>query len=298
MKTKAFTIILFLFASFLIGGNTFAQDSTDTEKHDWKWDWEFDDFEEWMNFGQKMPSISFGYGLTSLDSKRITEPVADANLVNLKLGHTTRKTSKYAENILKYSYSALALDYFSNELTGSSNNANELSSKTWRIGLSNAKGYGYKIDNAAIIPYFSTSFDWSWIDFTNPALTPNDQKVLNRIEEGVRFGTSNESGIKIVAASLVTFDVGYERSIVFERHLFWKWAGSGIIEAASQGLLDIFIKEIMKSSPDAGPIVYFVLKSALGYGIYELRQEKMNWPFKSAAPLASDSFKFGVTFTF
>jgi hypothetical protein len=94
------------------------------------------------------------------------------------------------------------------------------------------------------------------------------------------------------------FEAGYERSIVFERHLFWKWAGSGIIEVAAQGLLDAFIKEIFKSSPSAGPIVYFVLKSALGYGLYELRQEKMNWPFSSAPPIAFNNIKFGVTFTF
>lgn len=298
MKIRLITISLILFAGFIACGSIFAQDSTETKKHDWKWDWEFDDFDEWINFGQKMPSISLGYGLTNIKDKKISESFSDANLIDLKLGYTKRKTSKYAESILKYDYSALALDYFSNELAGGSNNANELSSKTWRIGFSNAKGYGYKIGNAAIIPYFSTSFDWSWIDFTNPALTLNDQNVLDRIEDGVRFGTSNEAGIKIVAASLISFETGYERSIVFERHLFWKWAGSGIIEAASQGLLDVFIKEIMKSSPEAGPIVYFVLKSALGYGIYELRQEKMNWPFKSDAPLSFDSFKFGVTFTF
>ena len=82
------------------------------------------------------------------------------------------------------------------------------------------------------------------------------------------------------------------------RHLFWKWAGSGIIEAASQGMLDHFIGKIGKSSPMALPIVSVILKSALSYGIYELRQEKMNWPFNSAAPLSYDQWKVGVTFNF
>lgn len=80
--------------------------------------------------------------------------------------------------------------------------------------------------------------------------------------------------------------------------MFWKWAGSAIIEAAANGVLDVFIKEIFKSSPSAGPIVFFILKSALGYGLYELRQEKMNWPFPSAPPIAMDNIKFGVTLTF
>jgi hypothetical protein len=61
---------------------------------------------------------------------------------------------------------------------------------------------------------------------------------------------------------------------------------------------DYFIKEIFYASPSAGPIVYFLLKNALSYGIYELRQEKMNWPFSSAPPLSFDSFRFGLMFTF
>ena len=93
-------------------------------------------------------------------------------------------------------------------------------------------------------------------------------------------------------------DAGYERSIVFERHLFWKWAGSALIEAAAQGLLDEFINKIFKSSPAAGPVVNFLLKNALAYGIYELRQDEMNWPFPSSPPLAYDQFKVGMTFVF
>jgi hypothetical protein len=121
---------------------------------------------------------------------------------------------------------------------------------------------------------------------------------MDRFEDGVRFGSSNDGGIRIVATSLISLDANYQRSIVFERHLFWKWAGSAIIEAAANGLLDVFIKEIFKSSPPAGPIVNFLLKNALAYGIYELRQEKMNWPFPSTQPLSFDSFRFGATFTF
>jgi len=80
--------------------------------------------------------------------------------------------------------------------------------------------------------------------------------------------------------------------------LFWKWAGSAIIEAAANGLLDVFIKEVFESSPQAGPIVNFLLKNALAYGIYELRQSDMNWPFTTTPPLAFDTFRFGVNFTF
>jgi hypothetical protein len=77
--------------------------------------------------------------------------------------------------------------------------------------------------------------------------------------------------------------------------LFWKWAANGIIELSANGILDVFIKEVFKSSPVAAPIVFFVLKSAIGYDLYELRQEKMNY---STPPIALDNVKFGVMLTY
>lgn len=168
----------------------------------------------------------------------------------------------------------------------------------WRFGFGGATGYGYDLGESAIIPYHSTSISWSRVKFKDALSDSSDAVIANRFNESFRFGSATESGIKIQIIPLISLDVSYERSIIFERHLFWKWAGGGIIEAASQGMLDHFIGKIGKSSPLALPIVSVILKSALSYGIYELRQEKMNWPFNSAAPLSYDQWKVGVTFNF
>jgi hypothetical protein len=245
-----------------------------------------------------MPTISLLYGITKVSNESITEPLSDANLLELQLGHTTRRMSNYADNILKYKYKYLFFSYISSDLTSGSENPNELNSKNWRFGFAGSKGYGYKLGEAAIILYSSYSYDWTKVDFTDEATNKEDQITMDRFEDGIRFGSSNDGGIRIVATSLLSFDVNYQRSIVFERHLFWKWAGSAIIEAAANGLLDVFIKEIFESSPQAGPIVNFLLKNALAYGIYELRQSDMNWPFTTTPPLSFDTFRLGATFTF
>ena len=276
----------------------FAQDSTKTKKGKWEWGWDIKEFGEWIHWGKKMPTISLNYGFTDIEHKKITDPFAAANLIELKLGHTTRKTNRYAENILKYDFRYLYIGKISSGLTGGSIGQNQLGTNTWRFGIARSSGYGYKAGNAAVILYYTYSFDWSRVDFNNPVTDPQVQNTINRFDDSFRFGSSSEGGIRIVATSLITLDAGYERSIIFERHLFWKWAGSALIEAVSQGLLDSFIQEIFKSSPAAGPVVNFLLKNALSYGLYELRQEKMNWPFASAPPLSFDSFKFGVAFTF
>ncbi len=76
----------------------FAQDSTETEKDKWEWSWEIDEVEQWLYFGKKMPTISLLYGITDVSDESISDPLSDANLLELQLGHTKRKTSRYAEN--------------------------------------------------------------------------------------------------------------------------------------------------------------------------------------------------------
>ncbi len=290
-----FVVFLLLFVSS--SPSLFAQDTTKTTEEE-EWNWDVADIKGWVNFGKSMPSISLNYGFTDVDHKNITQQFANAGLFELKLGHTTRRVSHYGKNVIKYKYHYFYVSNISTSLAGGVDNPNELDTKTWRFGLSKSAGYGYKLGNAAVILYNTDSFDWTRVDFKNAADSPADQNTIDRFDESFRFGTSSEGGIRVVVTKLITLEAGYERSVIFERHLFWKWAGSFLIEKISQGLLDAFVKEIFKSSPSAGPVVNFVLKNALTYGIYELRQEKMNWPFSSAAPLSFDSFKFGVTFTF
>jgi hypothetical protein len=298
MKFENYSIAIILLIVFS-AGQLIAQDSTETdEEWEWEWNWEFDEFEEWVMFGKRMPTISVSYGLPEFAHKKIAGEFAKTGAIELKLGHTTRRASKHAGKIIKYNYRYLFISNISSDLRGSSLSGNELNTKTWRFGFSGSTGFGYKFGNAAIIPYFTYSHDWTRVSFINTANSLNDQEIINRFDKSFRFGTSNEAGIRLMVTSLISLEAGYERAVIFERHLFWKWAGSGLIEIVSHSLLDVFIKEIFESSAAAGPVVYLILKSALGYGIYELRQEKMNWPFNSAPPLSIDSFKFGMTFTF
>lgn len=293
-KSKIIIFMILLFSPYY----TWSQDSTEVEENGdvhWKWEWD----EEWEVWKNKRPAISLNYGLSDISREDLQYPFADNNLIELKLGYTSTKTTKYADFIEKHNYNYLFLNRNTTNLAGGSETSSDIETKIWQFGSGWSKGYGYKIgDDAAIIPYFTSSITWTNIDFADDALSPNDERIKQLYDETIRFGSSSEAGIRIRPTSLIMFEAGYERSIVFERHLFWKWAGSGIIEIAAHGLLDAFIKEIFKSSPEAGPIVYFVLKSALGYGLYELRQEKMNWPFSSAPPIAMNNVKFGVTFTF
>ncbi len=284
--------ILFSFTNFIQ-----AQDSTETNGEKWKWHWE--EISDMFDWSMKRPSISLDFGLSDIKRKDVMGDFSKNNLLELKLGYTSMKISKYAFNITRDKYRYIYLTNNSTNLAGGKNNSEEINTNNLRFGYAESGGYGYKLGTASTITtYFTYSLDWTRIDFKDTAYLPDDQRIYNLYDEAFRFGNSNEFGIRIQPVSFLIFEGGYERSQVFQRHLFWKWAGSSVIEAVSHGILDAFINEIMKSSPQIGPIVFLILKGALSYGIYELRSDKMNWPFNSAKPITFNNIKFGMTFMF
>jgi hypothetical protein len=295
---------LFLVPLFLISFSIylFPQDNGDStennEKNSWpNWKKEFNIFHGGFH-GQ--PTITFLYGFSSMNQKDILRNYANPNLLELKIGYTKERLNHEDENIINYNYHYLQLSYFSTDPANTPDNP-DVQSKMWRLGFGSASGYGYNFGNSALIPYYSSGFMWSRVEIlpdrvmTFAALPPSG---LEDFDQAIRFGTSAEGGIRLNIAEHYTLEAGYERSIIFRRHLFGKWVVSGIIESISQSAVDKFVDEVLYSSPKAAPIVNFVLKNALAYGYYELCQSKMNWPFNTEPPLAYNQFKFGITFIF
>ncbi|HEY6625477.1 MAG TPA: outer membrane beta-barrel protein, partial [Ignavibacteriaceae bacterium] len=257
MKQFSITILylIILFTPFQIS----AQDSTETEDDEWKWDdeWKLEWEEEWMTWSNKKPTLSLNYGFSDISRTDVEAPISDNNLFELKLGYTYKKTTKYSDDIEKSTFNYGFLNRNSTELAGSSETNSDIETDNWQFGLGWSGGYGYKLGaESAVTPYYTSSFTWTNLDFADDSLSPNDERIKQLYDETFRFGSSYETGVRVQATSLIALEGGYERSIVFERHLFWKWAGSEIIEIASHGVLDVFIKEVFKSSPSAGPIVF------------------------------------------
>ena len=55
---------------------------------------------------------------------------------------------------------------------------------------------------------------------------------------------------------------------------------------------------LIEKVPAITPILYFLLKNGLSYYTYTLKQEEMNWPFETVAPLTLESLKFSVKISF
>ncbi|MCL6493413.1 MAG: hypothetical protein K6T54_01405 [Ignavibacterium sp.] len=270
----------------------------DEDKWDWKWNWD-DDFD--FGFSKSRPAITLNYGLAQIDRKNMNKNFVKPNLLELKLGYIKENSAFGKDDLVSYNYRNVFVANESNKLSGKEANETEIESDMWRLGFERNRGFGYKLgESSSIILFNGYTLNWSRVDFTYPLNLTVDPEIetLNLYDENFRFGTSGVGGVGVKVIDNLMLNASYERSIIFQRHLFWKWAGSAIIESAAQELLDRFVDEIFESSPYAGPIVSFVLKNALTYGVYELRKDKMNWPFKGEPPLTYDQFKFGLTFVF
>jgi len=262
----------------------------------------YDDWEDYVPFPfHAQPTISVSYGLTNTSLKEVSQPLADPGFIQAKLGYARTSTFDYSSGILKHSFKHISVSYFSQKL-GSSAEAGEIRSDIWRVGGTYESGYGYGLSSspsgAAILLYHGSGWNWSDMTFKDPIGDPGEESLLRTYEDGIRFGSNVEAGVRIRLLPLLAADAAFERSIIFRRHLFWKWGGSALLEGGLQWLVDSFVRKIARSTPEAAPIVNLLLKGGLSYGLYEARRNNMNWPFSTEPPIVEDTFKFGLTFMF
>lgn len=267
---------------------------SDSTSHEWD-DFDIDFHFDFLEMGK--PSINVVYGIPKNSLHNTISPFSKSGLAEIKLGYTKERDVKKTDYLFKHKFSYLAISNISYSLS-KGKTAGEINTNTWRISFGWEDGYGYKFGNSSLILYNTWGMGWSRVHVEDTLTNLFEKEELELFNDSFRFGTMAAGGIKFRVIPSIELDAGYERAAIFPRHIFWKWAGSALIEGAGQGLIDAFVKKILASSPSAAPVVSFILKNGLSYAAYELRKDKMNYPFDSAPPIITDSFKFGVTFIF
>lgn len=295
-------ILLFIF--ILTTASLFAQenDTTDSKQKRKRIRWEFKLWDkEYIRNGS--PTIELSYGQTNMSLKNFNYNFIAQGLMEFKLGYSYKKDLKDAGNLVKYTSNFLYGSYISYKLNaGREEEYGYGWEPTLRFGFGSSRGYGYKLGKSASILFYNfNAATWTKFDFqmvTN--WQPEQLRIIETLSrfDALRFSSATEGGIIIPIDGVVNLQAMYDRTIVFPAHLVWKHLGSFLIETSAHVLIDRFVLAIMKSTPSAVPVVNFLLKNGLSYGIYELRKSKMNWPFNSDEPLMFDSFKLGLTFNF
>jgi hypothetical protein len=242
------------------------------------------------------PTIAVNYGLSKVGIENFDESFQNPALLEVKLGYTHENNNFMRTNIIDYSFNYFYTGNTSVNLTNNSSGGAGLKTDLWRFGFGNSSGYGYNLGAVAIIPYHNCSFEWSRLRMEDTPLNAIDESTTDLFNQTFRAGNSEAGGIMFQFLPGISIDAGYERSVIFPRFMFWKWAGGALIEVAGQSVINSFLSDIFDSSPYAAPVLNFLLKNALSYGLFQLRHNEMNWPFNTAEPLAYDQFKFGLTF--
>lgn len=241
------------------------------------------------------PYIGLNYGMTRLNNSLSTQNFLDVGKASLKLGYVTQEQYK-TDYVIKHKNKYILINNFTKDLY-KAKTLNPLEISAWQFGFGNEKGYGYKFGSSAIIPYTVSEYNWTQIK-TDLTKSGADSSLLGLYYNYFRFGQTAGSGIQIQLVPLISLDANYSFGLTFPRHLFWKHLGSLVVEEIANSSLDWFIKKVFKFTPEAGPIVNFVLKSGLSYAFFELRKDKMTWPFNSTSPLTLESFTVGLKFNF
>jgi hypothetical protein len=301
--------LAFLLSFFVLAANPCpAQDDDEDKKKDEDFselemdeNWDMDFWSRTNTIDFERPTISIMGGQTQpiYHDDVFTGDFFQPKMMEVKIGYSDFIATHEDERIVEYEFSYIYLSNISNDIMAEDVADNEMEVSAWRFGFGSADGYGWALgENASIVLYHADDMAWTKLDFKDEAQNSDEQDAVEVFGDAFRFGEQFESGIKIRPFEYVSIDAGYQRMIVFPRHMFWYWTLSTIIEGTAHGLANEFNEEILESSPIVAPVVAFVLKGAISYGMYELRSSKMNWPVKTAPPMMFDNYKVGISFTF
>ena len=287
---KTFTVALcLLFAA----GIASAQDG--------KFEWEDEitdfEFEERLSpFKKRSPYIQLYGGLSSLCRYEINEPFKDHLSGGVTLGMERHRTVLEQETIAKRSASEFYLSYH----TPTDGGDGTFGADVWRFGLGGTDEYGYRFtsDEEDVSGIYlgsgSSGLHWATVSANGLSADSAQNVHLLRFTDGLRFGESSTASLNVRVAEPVSLGVRYDWAQIYPRHMFWYWGLSGLIEVIASAATDGFIKAIGKSSPVALPIMHFILSNAVNFRFKALRQNRMNWPFNTEAPLNIQTYSVSI----
>jgi hypothetical protein len=169
----------------------------------------------------------------------------------------------------------------------------------WSLGLINGMGYGYQWGSSTLMLTVEDNTSWTSINPRTYSFMqgPADWQNIMDFDGTMRLSSSMTSSLEFRVSNTVSLTGGYTWNQVMPRHLFWYWMGSEIIEGLAGNAVDRLIENFTEMSPKSQPVMHFVLKSAVLYGMKEMRRKYMNWPFETASPLNITYWNIGVGLT-
>ena len=236
-----------------------------------------------------------GYGL--MNHQGVSVDLPSMGVVGGKLGFREMRPIKRWGTRVKEHFVIGA--YGSSSAPGGTEGAAGMTGSYWRIGTGERIGYGWTFGRQPLVPYHQFTFNYMEPSLAVPAaITGKDSMTLARAVDGGRFAMTTEGGVTAELFETIGVSAGYEMSVLYTRVVFPQWFASYLIGASAVGIISAFGEEIIEVSPVFGPILYFVLRNGVAYGLFYAWRDQMHWPFNSETPLVLDTFKLDVSIRF
>jgi hypothetical protein len=249
-----------------------------------------------LSFSMRHPFVEALVGQSMWSYKEVSD-FENSLAVGANLGFSDTRRMKNS-SILHENQNSFYLQY----LMAGDATQTTYAMESWRFGFNTTESYGYGFKDEGNSGFYlgNAKAPLSWFTVSVDS-APNQGVIttgLEHYEGSLRFGESATALIGVRVSDPVSLNVGFEWAQIYERHLFWYWAMSQVIEGAADGLASWFVRAVGKNSSTALPIMHFILRNGVAMGFKALRMEQMNWPFETEAPINIMTYRVGINVTF
>jgi len=254
----------------------------------------------------KKPFLDVYYGKAQLSRQGMSGEISNTDIYGIAIGVKKEKEHKESDEVIIQDKNGISLTLGSAQTLQQSDSLYQGVSLTntnaldfWSLGFINGMGYGYKWGSSTLMLTVEDNTSWTSINPRTYSLMqgPADWQYIMDFDGTMRLSSSMTSSLEFRVSNTVSLTGGYTWNQVMPRHLFWYWMGSEIIEGLAGNAVDRLIENFTEMSPKSQPVMHFVLKSAVLYGMKEMRRKYMNWPFETASPLNITYWNIGVGLT-
>lgn len=254
----------------------------------------------------KKPFLDVYYGNAQLSRQGMSGEISNTDIYGIAIGVKKEKEHKESDEVIIQDKNGISLTLGSAQDLQQSDSLIQGVSLTntnaldfWSLGFINGMGYGYQWGSSTLMLTVEDNTSWTSINPRTYSLMqgPADWQNIMDFDGTMRLSSSMTSSLEFRVSNTVSLTGGYTWNQVMPRHLFWYWMGSEIIEGLAGNAVDRLIENFTEMSPKSQPVMHFVLKSAVLYGMKEMRRKYMNWPFETASPMNITYWNIGVGLT-
>jgi hypothetical protein len=254
----------------------------------------------------KKPFLDVYYGNAQLSRQGMSGELSNTDILGIAIGVKKEKEHKESDEVIIQDKNGVSLTLGSAQNLQNSDSLYQGVSLTntnaldfWSLGFINGTGYGYQWGSSTLMLTVEDNTSWTSINPRTYSLMqgPADWQNIMDFDGTMRLSSSMTSSLEFRVSNTVSLNGGYTWNQVMPRHLFWYWMGSEIIEGLAGNAVDRLIENFTEMSPKSQPVMHFVLKSAVLYGMKEMRRKYMNWPFETVSPMNITYWNIGVGLT-